>query len=322
MASSEAVRWAIMGTGDINRRFLPGVRESDEATMLAIASRDQARADAFAARERIPRAYGSYEAMLADPEIEAVYICVPNSLHHGWTMRALGAGKHVLCEKPYTRKPEEVDEAWDAAERAGLLLMEGFMWRHTPQTDQLVDAVGSIGELRAIHGSFSFLMPDGYDIRIDASLDGGSLMDVGCYCVSAMRLLAGEPESVTGQQIVGPTGVDIRFAGTLRFAGDVLGAFDCGFTSDHNTLEVLGTGGWVHATVPFSEQDGALIVNGEHVPRPYTNPYRAEVEDMSRAIRTGGRTRLGRDDARGQARTIGALYLAADTGTAVSLADA
>jgi xylose dehydrogenase (NAD/NADP) len=311
-----------MGTGDINRRFLPGARESPDATFMAIASRDQARAEAFAGAEGIPRAYGSYEAMLADPDVEAVYICVPNSLHHPWTMRALAAGKHVLCEKPYSRKPAEVEEAWDAAERAGLLLMEAFMWRHTPQTQHLVEAAGRIGELRALHGSFSFAIGEGYDIRLDAALDGGSLMDVGCYCVSAMRMLAGEPESVTGQQIMGATGVDIRFVGTLRFAGDVLGAFDCGFTSDHNTFEVLGTGGWLHATVPFSELEGALMVNGEPVPRPYLNPYRAEVEDMSRAIRDGSTTRLGRADALGQARTIAALYLSAETGTAVSVADA
>ena len=138
MTTSEPVRWGILGTGGINRRFLGGMAQAEAARIVAVASRDADRGAAFAAEHGIPSVHGAYEALLADREIEAVYISLPNSLHHPWSMAALAAGKHVLSEKPYTRRPAEVDEGFDAAERAGRLLVEGFMWRYTPQTERLV----------------------------------------------------------------------------------------------------------------------------------------------------------------------------------------
>lgn len=133
---------------------------------------------------------GSYEALLADPGVDAIYICLPNALHHRWTMAALAAGKHVLCEKPYTRRPDEVTEAFDAADAAGLVLMEAFMWRHTPPARRFVELLPTIGELQQIRSTFSFSLDDGADIRLSSELEGGSLMDVGTYCVNAARLLA------------------------------------------------------------------------------------------------------------------------------------
>ena len=134
------MKWGIVSTADINRKVIPGAHASEKVDLVAVASRDQARADAYAREWEIPRAYGSYEELLADPEIEAVYISLPNTLHAEWSIKALEAGKHVLCEKPFTRHPEEVDAAFDAADRNGRLLSEAFMYRHNPQTKRLVGA--------------------------------------------------------------------------------------------------------------------------------------------------------------------------------------
>ncbi len=164
----------------------------------------------------IERAYGSYEALLEDPDVEAIYISLPNSLHAEWSIKALEAGKHVLCEKPFSRSPAEVERAFDAAEAADRFLMEAFMYRHNPQTLQLKRLVedGAIGELRVVRTHFSFTLTDLRNVRMLPELKGGALMDVGCYCVSGQRLLAGEPETVVAQEIPSSTGVDVRFAGS------------------------------------------------------------------------------------------------------------
>ncbi len=226
----DAVKWGIVSTADINRKVIPGAHASDKVDLVAVASRDQARADAYAKEWRIPRAYGSYDALLADPEIEAVYISLPNTLHCEWSIKAVEAGKHVLCEKPMSRRPEEVEAAFDAAERAGRLLSEAFMWRHNPQTKRLQElvAAGTIGELRLVRSVFSYSLYDEDNIRLETEVEGGALMDVGCYNVSGSRLFGGEPERVFGEAWFGPTGTDWSFAGTMRFPGDVVALFHCG----------------------------------------------------------------------------------------------
>src|SRR6266508_2867199 len=263
------VRWGILGTGLINRRFLAHAGEATNAEFVAVGSRTPDRAAAFASEYGIERAHGSYDVhgrvgqqvvvrtvrsfdpvlrgerahgsyddLLADPAVDVVYICLPNGLHHAWTMRALAAGKHVLCEKPYSRRPAEVVEAFDAAAAAGLLLMEGFMWRHTPQARRFMEVLPEIGELQVIRATFSFRMDGTEDVRLRPDLDGGSLMDVGCYCVSGARMAVGfEPETVYGEQVVGPSGVDVRFAGLLRFPDGPTASIVSGFESDHATLE-------------------------------------------------------------------------------------
>src|SRR3954468_11361124 len=223
-------RWGILSTARIAQRIIEGARLSQDAQIVAVGSRDLTRAQAYASEHGIPRVHGSYEALLADPEVDAVYIPLPNSLHVPWSVRALEAGKHVLCEKPLSRHPAQVAEAFDAAERAGRVLMEAFMWRFHPQTDELVRLVrdGAVGDVRVIRAPFGFNLPWLENVRWDPALEGGALMDVGCYCVSAMRLLCdAEPERVSGEQVLNH-GVDARFAGVLRFPGDVLGTFDCG----------------------------------------------------------------------------------------------
>jgi D-xylose 1-dehydrogenase (NADP+, D-xylono-1,5-lactone-forming) len=186
-----AVGLGIIGTGGILDRFLPGADRAPSIAVVAIASRDPGRARSVAAERGIGRAHGSYDELLADPDVDAVYICLPNSMHHEWTMRSLAAGKHVLCEKPYSTDAAEVEAAHDRADAAGLVLTEGFMWRHGPHALRFVEELPRIGELRTIRATFSFSIASEDDIRLSRDLAGGSLMDVGTYCVSASRLIAG-----------------------------------------------------------------------------------------------------------------------------------
>jgi predicted dehydrogenase len=292
-----------------------------------VGSRDLARAQAYAGEHGIARAHGSYEALLADPEVDAVYIPLPNSLHVPWSIKALQAGKHVVSEKPLSRDPAQVDAAFDAADAAGRLLMEAFMWRFHPQTEELERLVrsGAVGNVRVVRATFGFGGIHPSNVRLQAALEGGALMDVGCYCVSALRLLCGEPERVGAEQVEGGDGVDLRFAGLLRFPGDVLGTFDCGMDVDrHHGLEVVGDEATLKVRSPWQTWPGPeiLIVRGDETERltpEAVNPYARELEEFGEAAETGGTPRLGRADALGQARTIEALYRAAAEGRAVSL---
>jgi xylose dehydrogenase (NAD/NADP) len=318
----QAVRWGLLSTARINDALLAGGRQSDRISFVAVASRDLSRAEAYADEHDIERAHGSYEALLDDGDVEAVYISLPNSLHVEWSVRALEAGKHVLCEKPLDRHPDEVVRAFDVAERAGRLLMEGFMYRHHPQTRELerVVADGRIGELRHIRTAFSFTLDDPANVRLRAELDGGALMDVGCYCVSGCRLLAGEPELVFGRQRIGPTGVDIRFTALLSFAADVSAEFYCGFDVPYaSDFEAIGSEGSVLVRAPVTCRDPHLELNGERIEVEDVDRYRLELENFSAAIRGEAEPLLGRDDALGQARAIDALYRSAASGAVVSL---
>ena len=321
-----STKWGIISTAHINRLVLAGARESDRVDVVAVASRDQDRAEAYAREHEIERAYGTYESLLADPDVEAVYISLPNSLHVEWSVRALEAGKHVLCEKPFDRRPDEVERAFDTAERTGRLLSEAFMYRHNPQTAKVMELVGdgAIGTLRVVRSSFSFSLGDPENVRLVADLDGGALMDVGCYCVSGSRLLAGEPLHVYGQQVTGPTGVDVLFAAMLRFPDDVVAHFDCGFVlPGRDELEVVGSEGslflddpW-HARTPVIElrREGGV----EEIALEPANSYRLELENLSDAIEGRAELLLGRADAVSQARAIEALYRSAETGAPVAL---
>ncbi|HEY1595120.1 MAG TPA: Gfo/Idh/MocA family oxidoreductase [Thermoleophilaceae bacterium] len=326
---TEAVRWGILSTADINNKVLAGVQGSPAVDVVAVGSRDHERAQQFASEHGIERAHGSYDELLADPDVEAVYIPLPNGMHVEWTLASLAAGKHVLCEKPLSPRAAEVERCFDAAERAGLVLSEGFMWRHTPQAARLESLLrdGAIGELRLVRAAFSFPLDRFPDVRWDAELDGGALLDVGCYCVSGSRLLAGaEPERVTGESVAADSGVDARFAGTLRFPGDVLAVFDCGFDlPPRDELEAIGSEGslfvddpWhsIEPRIELRRNDGSV----ERIEVDFANPYRLELEDVSAAIRGEREPRLGRADALGQARALEALRLSASEGRPVAVA--
>jgi D-xylose 1-dehydrogenase (NADP+, D-xylono-1,5-lactone-forming) len=316
----EPVRWGILSTARINRAVIPALRESPLSELVAVASRTDDRAAAYAAEHGVPHAHGSYEALLEDPYVDVVYISLPNGPHVEWSVRALEAGKHVLCEKPLAREPAEVERAFDVAERAGRLLMEAFMWRHHPQTQKLVDLVhgGAIGELRLVRTSFSFTIEPG-NVRLDPGLGGGALMDVGCYCVSGSRLLAGEPVAASAQQVVGSTGIDLRLAGTLVFPNDVLAQLDCAFDLPlRQWLEAVGSKGSVRVRWPWSAREPGLELvheeGSEWIAVEDASPYRLQCDNLSRAVRGDREPLLGRADAVGQARTIDALYRSAEAG--------
>jgi len=321
-----AVRWGILSTADINRKVIPGAQASDKVELIAVGSRDKSRAESYAEEWGIERAYGSYDALLEDADVEAVYISLPNTMHCEWSIRAVEAGKHVLCEKPMSRHAQDVEAAFDAAERAGRLLMEAFMYRHNPQTQRLRELVvdGAVGDLRLVRAAFSYSLHDAENIRLRTDVDGGSLMDVGCYCVSGSRLLAGEPELVFGRQHLGPTGTDCVFAGTMVFPGDVVALFDCGTSlPERDELEVIGTEGslflddpW-HCYVPVIElrREGGV----ERIELRPEDSYRLELENLSDAIRGEAEPLLGAEDAIAQARALEALSRAAETGEAVRL---
>jgi len=321
------VRLGLLSTARINGEVLAAVARTDAVVVSAVASRELARAEAYAGEHGIPRAHGSYDALLADPDVDAVYVSLPNGPHHEWTVRALEAGKHVLCEKPYSRRPADVVEAFDLADRAGLVLMEAFMYRHHPQWRRIRELVadGAIGRLRSIHATFGFRLQKADDVRLRPELDGGALMDVGCYCVSGSRLLAGEPERAQGEQVVGPTGVDLAFHGTLRFPDDVVAQLDASFlVSSRQRLEAVGEEGSILVEAPWRADWGMRVVlrRGGEVEEVEVEPgdmFVLELENLADAVEGRAPQLLGREDALGQARAIDALYRAAEAGTSVAV---
>jgi D-xylose 1-dehydrogenase (NADP+, D-xylono-1,5-lactone-forming) len=320
------MRLGLLSTADINRKVIPGAQASEKVELVAVASRDLARAQEYARTWEIGRAYGSYEVLLDDPDIDAVYISLPNTMHCDWSVKAVEAGKHVLCEKPLSRHSAEVEQAFDAAERTGRLLTEAFMYRHNPQTAklrQLVDE-GAVGEPRVIRSAFSYALYDAENIRLRTDVEGGSLMDVGCYCVSGSRMLAGEPTTVYGQAYTGPTGTDWVFTGALSFPDGVLATFDCGTClPERDELEVIGTEGslflddpW-HCRIPIIElrRDGEV----DRIELDPVDSYRLELENLSDAISGEAPLLLGREDAVGQARALEALHDSAESGRSTTL---
>lgn len=320
-----ALRLGIVSTARINDMILGGARRTDRVEVAAVASRDRRRAEAYARTHGIPRAFGSYEELLADDAIDAVYVSLPNSLHIEWTVRALEAGKHVLCEKPLTRDPAEAERGVDEAHRAERVLQEAFMYRHHPQTVMLLELArgGAIGRPRLVRTHLRFHLADPADIRLDASLAGGSLMDLGCYCVHVARSLLGEPERVYAEQLVGPSGVDIAFHGTMSFADGAGAQFDSSFLAPRRQgLEVVGDEGtlrvsapfrvdWGHAGIELERDDGVEVVAVEE-----RDSYALELEHFAVAVQAGDPL-LPASDAVGQARAIAALYESADRRVAV-----
>jgi xylose dehydrogenase (NAD/NADP) len=321
------LRWGLLSTANITGALLG----SGHGEFAAVASRSAERAEAFAREHGLSRWHDSYEALLADSEVDAVYVPLPNSMHVEWSIRALEAGKHVLCEKPMSRHPEDVERAFDVAEREGLVLMEAFMWRHHPQlrrARELIDE-GVIGNLRLVRAAFSFVAVDPDDIRLQGDLDGGGLMDVGCYCVSGVRAITGaEPERVHAEQVVGGNGVDVAMVATLRFPGDVLGTLDCGLSfAAHDELEAIGNEGSLFLDDPWHGREAVVEIrradgSAERVEAGPANSYALELQDFEAAVRGDRAPLLGRDDALAQARTIAALYRSAEEGRPVDPAAA
>jgi D-xylose 1-dehydrogenase (NADP+, D-xylono-1,5-lactone-forming) len=321
------MRLGLLSTANINRQILGGAAATDRVDVVAVGSRDGAKAQAYAPEHGIPRAHGSYEALLEDAEVDAVYVSIPNGMHHEWSMRALEAGKHVLCEKPYTRHPTEAEEAFATAEQAGLVLTEAFMYRHHPQTRTVERLVrdGAVGRVVSVKAVFSFPLTDLTNVRAVPELEGGALMDVGCYCVSGSRLVAGEPVAVIAEQVVGPTGVDMALYGTLRFADDVVSQIEASFRApERQLLAIVGEEGVMRVHAPWRvDWGGELTIqrgaSREVVQVEEANSYTLELENLADAIEGRAAPLLGRDDAVAQARVIDALYRSAESGGSVSL---
>jgi predicted dehydrogenase len=248
--------WGILGTGNIARQFSVGVNACRRGRLASVASRDPAKAAAFAQTHNIPHHARSYEDLLADPSIDVIYVSLPNNLHHDWTIKALRAGKHVLCEKPFATSLARAQEMFEAARRAGKVLIEAFMYRAHPLTQAVIEAVNSgvIGNVRLIRTSFCFKVSKWQgNIRFDPGLDGGVLMDVGVYCTNFARLFAkSEPDRVHVFHRRHGSGVDDIIAGMLGFPNGVLASFSCGMTVHaDNTASICGDEGYLEIPVPW-----------------------------------------------------------------------
>lgn len=251
-----ALTWGILSTANIGRKaVVPAIQAAPGNEILAVASRDEARARQYARELAIPKSYGSYETLLDDPAITAIYNPLPNSLHLPWTLRALEAGKHVLCEKPLGLTAAECIQMAEAAEAAGLVLMEAFMYRFHKRSQHLFELVhaGNIGTLRLIQSRFAFTVSNPNNIRLDADLGGGAIMDVGCYCVNVARTLARkQPVEVQAYASWGTSGVDETLAGTLRFEDGLIAQIDCALNQPrYEAVAAFGTEGFITVNSAF-----------------------------------------------------------------------
>lgn len=325
------VRWGLLSTANINRRLIPAIRASRRGELVAVASRSEESAAAYAAQWEIPQVFGSYDAMLESGVVDAVYIGLPNHLHAEWSLRAMEAGVHVLCEKPFAISVAEVDAMIAASRRTGCNLAEAFMYRHHPQTKIAGEWVqdGRLGEVSVVRGVFNFdLGGDRENVRMIPEFGGGSLWDVGCYPMSiAQFLMGGPPERVSAVQWSGPTGIDETFAGQMIYSGARLAQITCAFrTPFFSQAEVIGTQGRLLLTRPFIGMDDGRGMffypeEGEvvEVYVPEKELYLGEVEDMHRAILDNEPNYLTLEESRDHVRTLLALYEAARTGQVVAL---
>jgi xylose dehydrogenase (NAD/NADP) len=325
--SDRVLRWGLLGTARINRMVIPPLRSSAGNRLLAVASREPTKAAAYAKEWGIERSHGSYEALLADPEIDAVYIPLPNHLHAPWTVRAARAGKHVLCEKPLALSVAEVDTMGAAAREKGVVLAEAFMYRHHPQTlkvKALVDG-GAIGRVRFVRGTFSFPLSRPDDVRLRPEWGGGCLWDVGCYPLSFTRYLLGaEPVEVTGAQVLGPTGIDETFAGQLVFPDGVLAQIDAGFRSPLRTgIEIAGSEGTILVRQPWRPEGLPIVLtrgsDTEEIVVGGEDRYLLEIEELADCVRTGREPRVSLAESRSNVAAIVALLESARSGRPVRL---
>jgi predicted dehydrogenase len=317
-----ALRWGILGTARINRRVIPAMRLARRSELVAVASRDRARAEQYATEWSIPRAVAGYQTLLDDPGIDAVYIPLPNTNHVPWTLAAIAAGKHVLCEKPLVLDPADVDRIGAAAATAGVVVEEGFMYRHEPMTQRVMDLLsdGAVGGVRAVVSGFTLALGAGANIRLDRALGGGALWDVGSYPVTYAQLIAGhEPKVVFGSAQWTASGVDEEFVGLLRFdPGGMTASIYAGFRAAYRTwLEIIGTDGSLTVPHPFRpgpietlelERNGVveqIAVAGS--PQIFVR----EIEDFEASVLDGAPQIVTLAESRRTAATLLALHNAA-----------
>ncbi|HEX8325813.1 MAG TPA: aldo/keto reductase [Tepidisphaeraceae bacterium] len=324
------IRWGLLGTGAIARCLAENLPQSRTGVLSAVGSRTAESAQKFADKHNIPRVHGSYDALLADPEVDAVYISTPHPMHAEWTIKAVRAGKHVLCEKPFTLNHAEALAVIDAAAAAGVTVMEAFMWRCHPQTTEILRLIRekAIGDVKLINASFGFKSGFNADSRTWSNgLAGGGIMDVGCYAVSAARLFAG---AATGQSFADPlqvaavghlaeTGVDSIAVACLKFPGGIVAQAATALTMNpDNDLKIFGTDGWIHVPNPWVADrskpiDGKILVHHAGTTRQIDVPagistYAMEVDAFAAAVQNGtgqaASPAMTWADTLGQARTL------------------
>jgi D-xylose 1-dehydrogenase (NADP+, D-xylono-1,5-lactone-forming) len=326
--SNKILNWGLLSTARINRALITPLRASKRNHLLAVGSRSQASADVYAREWKIPRAHGSYEALLADLEVDVIYNSLPNHLHAKWTIKAVEAGKHVLCEKPLALSVEEVEAMKATAQKHGRLVAEAFMYRHHPQTLKVQELVksGSLGTLKLIRGSFSFVLTREGDVRLNPGWGGGSIRDVGCYPISYTRTVVGAaPLEVFGWQVTGQTGIDETFVGQMRFENDILAQIDSSFVIPfHAFMEIIGSEGTLNIPSPFKPgaEEKIYLTRGDKVETIKIKGqelYSGEVEDMADVILLGKDPRVALDDSRANVAVICALLESARLGKPVSI---
>lgn len=328
------LRWGILGCANIAvKSVIPGIQQSARGEATAIASRSEQKARETADKLGIPKAYGSYEALLADPDIDAVYIPLPNNLHKEWTIRAAEAGKHVLCEKPFAIDAAEAEEMVRACADHGVKLAEAFMYRHHPRYGKIKEIVasGEIGDIRGIHGAFTFNNSrNTTNFRNNLEMGGGSIYDIGVYPISASRLLLDrEPEAATVHALFSPEhgGVDMMASGLLEYAGGVALTFDCAmWAAGRNTLEVLGTDGRIELPSAFvcrTDESSVFYVvtkDGRREERlEPVNQYSLQADDLAASVLDGAPLAFASSDAVLNMRVVDACLESARTRSRVAI---
>jgi predicted dehydrogenase len=324
---NKKLNWGLLSTANINRALINPLRASKRTHLLAVASRSISSAESYAREWNIPRAHGSYEAMLDDPEIDVVYNSLPNHLHAEWTIKALHAGKHVLCEKPFALTLAEVDAMSHTAKETDKVLEEAFMYRHHAQTlkvKEIVDS-GALGKLQLIKGAFTFTLTRDTDIRAKKETGGGSIWDIGCYPISYARTMVGaEPVEVFGWQVESPSGTDDSFIGQMRFEDGIHAQFDSGFKSPNRAMiEIVGTEASLMIPHPFKPGKSSEMIlsrkdKQEKIKVKGSELYLGEVEDMCDAITQNKAPRISHADSRANVAVILALLESARSGKPVS----
>jgi predicted dehydrogenase len=317
---SEKVRWGVLSTARIGEKaVIPAIQASGNGELVAVASREEGRARSFAGEVDVPTSFGSYQGLLDSDEVDAVYIPLPNSLHKEWTLRAAEKGKHILCEKPLGLTAAECLEMAASAEANGVKLMEAFMYRFHPRTEQALAVIrgGGIGDLRQIRSTFTFELDRADDIRWDAELGGGALMDVGCYCVNVSRTVVGrEPVEVRAMANLGESGVDTQMAGSLRFDDGLLAHFDCALTMDRTQIyHAMGTHGHLRVLKAFVLETEDTVIeqfdaedNLTSIPVPGADEYRLMVEHFADCVLHDRPVRYPPEEAARNMAVIEALY--------------
>jgi len=278
---SAPLRWGVLGTGNIAGQFAQPMSSAPRCKLAAVGSRTISSAREFAQAHEIPHSFGSYEELIACDDVDAVYISLPNSMHHAWTLAALRAGKHVLCEKPLAANAPEAQEMFDQAERSGLLLMEAFMYRSHPLTHAVQSAIreGVIGQIKLIRTSFCYrTIRVAGNIRFSRELAGGAMMDVGCYCLNFARMIAGaEPINVCAAGKLHDSGVDESAAVVLAFPNGILSTFSCGMSVQaDNAASICGTEGFIEIPIPWKPPvEDAIWISGRATPPRQDSPGKA-----------------------------------------------